>query len=106
MLTYSYYSPWRHATAKYQANGKPRETDDRFQELLEPLAKSMLSLYPGWRMRIYHNVTVNDSQAWNKFCHIYCHYQHVDFCDVRDLPVIGNLNNKFPIGRFWRFQVG
>ena len=36
---------------------------------------------------------------------MFCRNDHVDFCDVHDLPSIGDLNKKFPIGRFWRFQV-
>ena len=39
------------------------------------------------------------------FCDLYCNYSFVDLCDTRDLPGIGDLNTKFPIGRFWRFQV-
>ena len=44
-------------------------------------------------------------QVWGKFCSLYCENDHVDFCDARDIPGIGDLNEKFPIGRFWRFQV-
>ena len=44
-------------------NGKPTETAERFLELLKPLAESARELYPDWRMRIYHNVTDNDTEV-------------------------------------------
>ena len=44
-------------------NGKPTETAERFLELLKPLADSARELYPDWRMRIYHNVTEDDSEV-------------------------------------------
>jgi len=55
-------------------------------------------------MRIYHNVTEEDTLVWERMCSLFCRNDHVDFCDVHDLPSIGDLNKKFPIGRFWRFQ--
>ena len=71
----------------------------RFQELLQPLASSAAKLYPGWRMRVYHNVTQGDKPAWTKLCQVYCHNEHVDLCDVHDLPAVGDLGVKFPVGR-------
>ena len=77
----------------------------RFQELLQPLASSIRTLYPGWRMRIYHNVTQQDSKVWTKFCQLYCDHDHLDLCDTRQLPGVGDLHSQWPVGRFWRFQV-
>ena len=102
-------------------NGKPTDTEERFLELLEPLAASAEQLYPGWRvhsavissllhcaaqMRIYHNVTEADTPAFSALCRLHCTHHHVDLCDTRRLPgQLGDLNTKFPVGRFWRFQV-
>ena len=44
-------------------NGKPTETEERFLELLQPLADTARTLYPGWRIRIYHNVTTEDTEV-------------------------------------------
>ena len=44
-------------------------------------------------------------EAHSTFCSLYCKFPFIDFCDTRDLPGIGDLNTKFPVGRFWRFQV-
>ena len=45
-------------------------------------------------------------QAFSSFCQLYCENDFIDLCDTRDLPGgLGDLNTRFPIGRFWRFQV-
>ena len=49
--------------SRYMDNGKPTDTVERFLELLKPLAESAKLLYPDWRMRIYHNVTDNDTEV-------------------------------------------
>ena len=51
--------------------GKSREilvSLSRYAELLQPLATSVAELYPGWRMRIYHNVTeeVREQKFYNR----------------------------------------
>lgn len=106
VLSYTYYTPWNTSGNRIRADNKPNDqSSERYQEVLQPSATTIKELYPGWRMRIYHNVTYSDDSAvWKKFCTLYCENDHVDFCDVRDLPDIGDLNEKFPIGRFWRFQ--
>ena len=80
-----YHSPWRTVKKQYMENGKPTDTEERFLELLQvstetwhrkkvkycytrskkliyrqPLAESARKIYPGWRMRIYHNITQED----------------------------------------------
>ena len=42
----------------------------------------MASLYPGWRMRIYHNVTSAQPATLASLCSLYCGHQHVDMCDM------------------------
>ena len=67
-----------------------------FQELLEPLASQAGELYPGWRLRIYHNVS-KDESAWEKLCKLYCRHHHVDFCDVRfsaPFPLLFSFNQQ------------
>ena len=48
---------------RFMDNGKPTDTVERFLELLKPLAEAAQRLYPDWRMRIYHNVTENDTEV-------------------------------------------
>ena len=97
VLSYSYYRP-------DQLAGKPTDTVERFLGLFQPLAESARRLFPGWRLRIYHNVTSEDSEALDLFCELHCNYSFIDLCDTRNLPGIGDLNAQFPVGRFWRFQ--
>ena len=85
-------------------DGNPLESTPRYLDLLEDLARTVGSLYPGWRMRIYHNVTSAQPAALASLCSLYCGHQHVDLCDTRGLPGLGDLNTQFPVGRFWRFQ--
>ena len=54
-------------------------------------------------MRVYHNVTSEDTAAWASMCALYCSNPYVDLCDTNILPSVGDLNTHFPIGRFWRF---
>ena len=55
-------------------------------------------------MRVYHNVTSEDTAAWSTMCALYCSNPYVDLCDTNILPSVGNLNTHFTIGRFWRFE--
>ena len=106
VLSYTYYSPWRTSGSRYNHNGRPSDgSAARYAELLQYLAATIASLYPGWRMRIYHNVTDQQPNVIQRLCNLYCDHQHVDLCDTRRLPTVGDLNHKFPVGRFWRFQV-
>ena len=54
-------------------------------------------------MRIYHNVSKSDGHLRQRMCRLYCDNDHVDLCDVRNLPSEGNFYKRLPIGRFWRF---
>ena len=51
---------------------KARRGIRRYLSLVEELASTMAELYPGWRMRIYHNVTgVGDTAGFKQtFMHI------------------------------------
>ena len=47
---------------RFLANGRPNDQSSlRYMELLQSLAESVSELYPGWRLRVYHNVTESDS---------------------------------------------
>ena len=51
-------------------------------------------------MRIYYDLEENDTLAKDKLCQIWCQNWHVDLCDVTDLPLIGNLKELQPVGKF------
>ena len=64
VLSYSFYVPTGRLVssttrdlAMLQMFRKARRGIRRYLSLVEELASTMAELYPGWRMRIYHNVT-------------------------------------------------
>ena len=98
--------PWNANNQSQSSDGEPTGSyTPRYLELLRELAVSVASLYPGWRMRIYHNVTSAQPATLASLCSLYCGHQHVDMCDTRQPPGLRYLNTQFPVGRFGRFQV-
>ena len=62
VVSYSLYLPWWRDNTSHDARGHPSSSfAPRYTELIEELVKSVALLYPGWRMRIYHNVTDRNS---------------------------------------------
>ncbi|XP_071519630.1 uncharacterized protein [Panulirus ornatus] len=99
VISYSYYNPG-HVTAD--------PDDQHYKKYLLQLygrARVVKQMYPGWIMRIYHNVSTHDAVSSEFLCRIYCDYPHVDLCDVTRLPGLGNLVEQNVVGRVWRFAV-
>ena len=64
----------------------PLENLSRYTELLHDLPSKISSAYPGFRMRLYHNVTMDAaSDSFQILCDLFCKYPHVDLCDVREI---------------------
>lgn len=61
----------------------------RYLGQLHGTAKDIERLYPGWIMRIYHNVTYTDLYGYKELCRLYCENDHVDLCYVHELPGLG-----------------
>ena len=100
VLSYSYYTP--HNT---MINHTMSVNKTRYLELLSTLLVDMASLYPGWRMRLYHNVTHKEPEVWSFLCSLHCSHNHLDLCNTRQLPSVGDIQSELPVGRMWRFQV-
>ena len=54
--------------------------EDQAMKNLDLNSESIHSLYPGYIMRIYHNLTENQ-----KLCELFCQNEHIDLCNVRKL---------------------
>ena len=54
--------------------------------MLTIATQDLASLYPGWRMRIYHNVTSAQADQASYLCGLACSHPSLDLCDVRALP--------------------
>ena len=91
-----------------------------YYSLIETIVSTARTMYPGWRVRIYHNVTRRNeevclslnvaaifalSQVWDKFCQYFCTEDILDLCDVNSLPGMDDWNSDKPHGMFWRMQV-
>lgn len=59
-------------------------------------AKMMHQFYPGWVMRVYHNLTDGA-----QLCDLMCRYDNLDFCDIQSNPQFGSLQTILPT--IWRF---
>ncbi|XP_043200505.1 uncharacterized protein LOC122369664 [Amphibalanus amphitrite] len=59
-------------------------------------------IYPGWVVRVYNDINMSEPRQRELVCDVQCRYDNVDFCDVHDLPGLGDLSKKF--GMIWRFM--
>ena len=101
VLSYSYYTP------PTIVNTKDKHWF-RYLGLVEDLLKTMVSLYPGWRMRIYHNVTTTQVDELAFLCNLHCTHSYLDLCDIRTVPALAahkDLETTIDMGRAWRFVV-
>lgn len=66
--------------------------------------EAVARMYPGWTMRLYHNLDLKDNVVSEVLCEMWCNNDHLDICDVRQLPSgIGDQRHIF--GMIWRFFV-
>ncbi|CAL4107631.1 unnamed protein product [Meganyctiphanes norvegica] len=90
----------RQQVVAYSLFGKfPNE----YSDAIHLQAESIKELYPGWVMRVYHDLdlTLETMQRW--MCDLECRYPHLDFCDINNLPVLGDISST--AGSSWRVAV-
>lgn len=63
------------------------------------LAPRLPQMYLGWIMRVHIDNSINST--W--MCPLACNNPHLDFCDVTQLPGLGDVSGSHP--RVWRFSV-
>ena len=64
--------------------------------------KSVRELYPGWTMRLYHNIP-KDSGTFELLCKMACEYAELDLCDAYNLPGTPVQNASGLIPTMWRY---
>ncbi|XP_076046060.1 uncharacterized protein LOC143028182 [Oratosquilla oratoria] len=70
-------------------------------------AAEVMDKYPGWIMRVYHNVSDLDLEGQKLLCDVFCSYPHLDFCHVDRLPPpFEEFGSQQKVGTLWRFLVG
>ena len=64
----------------------------RYYSNLRNISLTAEKQYPGYIIRIYHNVVNEpDSEGYRQLCNVYCRYPNVDLCSVPELADrIGN----------------
>ncbi|XP_045585469.2 uncharacterized protein [Procambarus clarkii] len=72
-----------------------------YYEGLKKLLPVVGEMYPGWTVRVYLDLSTGTLQDWA--CSLACHHPHLDLCNVRQLPVLGDVSGS--TGRVWRFAV-
>jgi len=80
------------------------ESSEKYYSLIGLIVSTTRTMYPGWRIRIYHNVTRENNEVWGKFCDYFCREDILDLCDVNSLPAMDKWNSQKPHGMFWRMQ--
>ncbi|GAB6030746.1 hypothetical protein CHUAL_007597 [Chamberlinius hualienensis] len=67
-------------------------------------AESIAKLYPGWTMRLYHNINPSDNESTADLCREVCRFSHLDECYIGDIAEqFHNIESNF--GMLWRFAV-
>ena len=46
-------------------------------------------------MRVYHNISQEDKETWERMCKLECQFPHLDFCHVNDIPHYGDLSREY-----------
>ena len=105
VLSYSFYSPTTLFYVPDEVTGEAHWM--RYLALLPELLKNMTTDYPGFRLRMYHNLTKEHDQL-GFLCDLYCKNPHMDMCDMRHVPELSShldLESIVDLGRAWRFAV-
>ena len=83
------------------------ESDDRIElktnttwSYIESFTVEAKKLYPSWIVRVYHYNLM--SKTKDDFAKLEQLHENLNFCDVENLPVLGNLKDKLP-GKVQRF---
>jgi hypothetical protein len=88
------------SVSAYESNDRIELKTSLTWSFIQIFAKEAKRLYPTWVVRVYHynlmNKTRNDLDNLEKL------NSNLDFCNVENLPVLGNLKNKLP-GKMLRF---
>jgi hypothetical protein len=87
------------ALSAYQSNkDNILLTDKIWLYTLEYISEAKY-FYPDWRVRIYYH---NINKTIDQIIQIEKHFKNVDFCDVFNIPLLGNISS-FMSGRLHRF---
>lgn len=61
------------------------------QQLFNRIKETAL-YFPGWILRLYHNISAHDAAGRAVLCRLSCYVTILDICDVRNIPLLGEVN--------------
>lgn len=66
----------------------------RYYSMMRNISLTIKKEYPGWTMRIYHNIVADDeeNEAYNQLCKVFCRHSNVDLCSVPD--IVNRIGNE------------
>jgi hypothetical protein len=89
----------------YSFYGSPRTERHKAKQYFAGIVENLglvRRLYPGWVMRLYYDLS-EDEKVAGELCELACGSDHLDLCDVRQLPgtPMRDASKVFPMN--WRF---
>ena len=85
--------------------GNPNSSHHKKKQYREGIEENLLDLpiyFPGWIMRLYHDLALDDPM-YIQLCTLYCSHTHLDLCKVQDISMetLTNPERIFPMN--WKF---
>ena len=69
----------------------------RYFSSIRNISQTASKMYPGWVMRIYHNVVESQSEAQKQLCKVFCRHPSIDLCSINRIADQIQPNSTTPI---------
>ncbi|KAF2356099.1 hypothetical protein FHG87_013147 [Trinorchestia longiramus] len=67
----------------------------KYWSQVEPRVLDVTEKYPGWILRLYHNITKMDREPQQLLCSLYCKYPNFDLCNADQIfPNTNSIQNE------------
>ncbi len=98
ILGFTYYEPSKAESEKHKEDKSKR----LYLQGIEDNLKLALKHYGSdWTIRVYYQVSSNNSDVMRKLCDLTCAYPNLDLCEAQNNPRLGNATLLYPL--IWRF---
>jgi hypothetical protein len=88
------------SVSAYESNDRVELLTNTTWNFITIFVREAKKLYPTWIVRVYHYNLRNKTKV--DFDELESSYDNLDFCQVDNLPVLGDMRNKLP-GKMQRF---
>lgn len=69
----------------------------RYFSSIKNISQTANKMYPGWIIRIYHNIIDSQSEAQKQLCKVFCRYPNIDLCSIHRIADQIESNSTRPI---------